>query len=393
MRRAERVEKICRSLARRGWLEVFKPHGLNLTAPNLVAELSRNLKIDRSQPGFSDFCLDGHKGVEPGDPARSLLYHGLASPDVHPIAGRRNIGNDAYPSLEELDAIENYIYSLKPFEQSDLEEAFFGVFAYKYRPAASSAHGYHADLVFSRTGIARVGTAEAAWHGPWRSFRADPPKRNGISVCPARYGAFIAKATSADDHYLIPLIGRRDEQDDPVRTFHYPVHKLFPGSDCISGAEIDLSFQEYHRNEKLRKLHVVGGLQVAPGFDVNTSPFVRDSVNTGDLVTLVSCGASTLVTPPHRQTLVRLAFQNNLISGQSEPVRFVVPRKNDDNRFSTSLQMGIDHDARKVPEYVNIRHRVRKRGSRFVIDDLKKLGSTVWQDCGSRRVRSRTFHR
>jgi hypothetical protein len=136
---------------------------LNLVASNLAAEL-RELKIDREQPGFSDFCLEGHRGIEPGDPARSLLYHALASPDVHPIIGGKGITNESYPTLSELDAIENYIYSRKPIEQSELADLFIGVFAYEYRPASSSAHSYHADLVSSRTGVARVGTVTAAWY-------------------------------------------------------------------------------------------------------------------------------------------------------------------------------------------------------------------------------------
>jgi len=375
MARIDGIKTICRSLAGRGWTNVFGPHGLNLLASNLAAELSRDLKIDRTQPGFLDFCAAGRKGIEPGDPARSLLYHALASPDVHPIAGKGGVGNDAYPSLDELDAIENYIYSLKPLDPSELKGLFIGVFAYEYRPAGSSAHGYHADLVFSRTGVARVGSREAAWHGPWRSFRPDPPRKNGIAVCPARYGAFIAKATTEDDRYLVPLVGRRDEQNDPIRTFYYPVHKLFSGSDCIAGADIDLLFREFHRNEKLRKLHVVGGIAAAAGLDVNAHPFVRDSLNGGDLVALESCGASVLVAPRHRGSLIRMVFQDNPLSGLSEPVRFVVPHEDQkgDNRFSSSLQMVPEKQARLVPEYVNIRHRVRRRGSRFIVDDLKKL--------------------
>ena len=172
MDRIDDVERICRSLARRGWLEVFQRHGMNLTAPNLKAELSRKLTIDREQSGFTDFCLDGHKGVEPGDPARSLLYHGLASPNVHPIVGRRKISNDDYPSLDELDAIENYVYSLKPFDPSKLKKLFVGVFAYEYRPAASSAHASAA-----REGRAGTGDAAVPTRPPRRDPEGPPPTR------------------------------------------------------------------------------------------------------------------------------------------------------------------------------------------------------------------------
>ena len=300
MTRIDEVKRICRLLAKRGWSEVFERHGLDLMAANLEAELRRNLKIDREQPGFSDFCLEGSRAVEPGDPARSLLYHGLASPDVHPINPHRDTDNSNYPTPRELDAIENYIYSRKRFDLSKFDENYvIGVFAYEYRPAASGAHGYHADLVFSRTGIARVGTRESTWYGPWRSFRPDPPRRSGIAVCPARYGAFIAKS-SADDDDMVPVIGRRDEQGDSARVFYYPVHKLFAGSDCILGSSIELTFKEFHRNEKLRKLHMVGGLEAAPGLDVNAYPYVRDSLNCDDLVTISSCGSSILIVPRHR---------------------------------------------------------------------------------------------
>jgi len=375
MSRLDEIKQICRSLAERGWAELFQRQGLDLLARDLESELNRVLKINRGQPGFSDFCLEARRGIEPGDPARSLLYHALASPDVHPAGADRKIGNGCYATIDELDAIENYIYSKKPFDSSKLSEQYvIGVFAYEYRPAASGAHGYHADLVFSRTGIARVGTREAAWHGPWRSFRPDPSRRSGISVCPARYAAFIGRPSTADDD-PVRVIGRRDEQDDLSRTFYYPIHKLFSGTDCISGSRVELTFKEFHRNEKLRKLHVVGGLEAAQGLDVNEPPFVRHSLKGGDLVKLVTTGASVLVMPRPTPTLVRLAVQKNPFSGKVEPARFNVPPKGRSNRYSTSLQMPTNGDARPVPEYVNIRHRVRKHGRRYVIDDLKRLGS------------------
>lgn len=371
MSRIDNVVRICRSLADRGWNHVFLEHGLNLKAPDLEAALERPLAIDRSKTGFADFCLSGHRGVTLGDPAKSLLYHALASPDVHPRPRGGQVVAAAYPTLAELDEIENYIYSLSPLKLGASTDLIIGVFAYEYRPAASSAHGYHADLVFSRTGVARVGTAKPAWYGPWRNFRPDPLRRGGISVCPARYGAFFVRTDDSD--YNTPVMGRWDEQGDPTRTFYVPAHKLFPGSDCIEGADLELVFREYHRNEKLLKLHTTGHLETVEGFDVKSYPFIRDSLNGGDLVTLVPCGASTLVAPRPRPTLVRTTKQSNSVTGESEPVRFTVPAQNRDNRFSTSLQMNTEGDARLMPEYVNIRHQVKKgRAGKFSITDLKK---------------------
>src|SRR5580704_17140838 len=60
--------------------------GLDIGKADLAAELARKLAIDRSVPGFEDFSLAGTRGIEPGFPAASLLYHAFASPDVHPSA-------------------------------------------------------------------------------------------------------------------------------------------------------------------------------------------------------------------------------------------------------------------------------------------------------------------
>src|SRR5258708_38229385 len=109
----DRVTSICRRLARKGWADLFALHGLSLdsftlrTPSKLGAELRRKLpRIDRTVEGFEDFSPTGIRAIEGGNPAASLLYHAFASPLVHPFpaAGRTA---DRYPTLEELDAIEN----------------------------------------------------------------------------------------------------------------------------------------------------------------------------------------------------------------------------------------------------------------------------------------------
>ena len=49
---------------------------------------------------------------------------------------------------------------------------------------------------------------------------------------------------------------------DQQREFCFPVRKLFAGRECFSdtGANIAVSFAEYHRNEKLRRIHREGGV-------------------------------------------------------------------------------------------------------------------------------------
>jgi hypothetical protein len=73
------VHRICQQLAPHGWRELFSAHGLNIEASELEAELLRPLsQIDRSLDGFQDFCQEGYRGIEPGKPSQSLLFHALA---------------------------------------------------------------------------------------------------------------------------------------------------------------------------------------------------------------------------------------------------------------------------------------------------------------------------
>ncbi len=212
-----------------------------------------------------------------------------------------------------------------------------------------------------------------AWDGAWRGFRGDPAGQSGIAVTPARYAAFLAEARrplAAD-----PIMGRRDERNDPHRTFLFPVHKLFEGKSCVAGATITLDFIEYHRNEKLKRIHSAGGVKVARGFDIEKPPFVRDSKNTDDLVALHRVGASVLVVAQQHDQLVRTAEQKNSVSRKKEVVRFVVPPGTTTNRFSSSLQLPTSGAARIAPEFVNIRHRVVQAGisAGVTIDDMQLL--------------------
>lgn len=67
------------------------------------------------------------------------------------------------------------------------------VFATEYRPAPETVHRKHADICFSRTGVARVGTAEPLYEPQIRGFLPFV-KDNDFSfrVLPARYSAYLA---------------------------------------------------------------------------------------------------------------------------------------------------------------------------------------------------------
>jgi hypothetical protein len=353
-----------------GWGDLLRAHdNLNVVdPPDLAAELARPLAhVDRTLPGFRDYAPEGRRAIEPGDPARSLLYHALASPLVHPPTAGGPPSPEVYPTLEELDVVENYVYAAARRNRSDFpEDAVVAVFAYQYKTGTRSPHGLFADVAYSRTGIARVGTTGSNYDPARRSFWPVPSGGgDALAVMPARYGAFLAVARRPAPGDVI----LNDEQtNDRVRTFLFPVHKLFPGDECLVGSSLSIDFGERHLNEKLRRLHADGDLEVVAGFDVDAPPFVRDTrdgVGGEPLASLQTAGATRLVVPAGTAPLVRTATQRNASTGKDELARFLVPSATDDNRFWTSYQTPV-RDApetptrigRKAPGYVNIRHLV-----------------------------------
>ena len=108
----DQVEKACKRLAVHGWRKLLLEHGLDITADNLEQELLRDLPaIKRSVDGFSDFAVEGKRGIEPGKPAQSLLFHAFASPNV--LKGVDGKELDAFPTLAEIETIENYVYGIQ----------------------------------------------------------------------------------------------------------------------------------------------------------------------------------------------------------------------------------------------------------------------------------------
>ena len=173
---------------------------------------------------------------------------------------------------------------------------------------------------------------------------------------------------------------------DSSLQFLFPVHKLFPGKECLfagDGTPIDLTgltFVETHVNEKLRRIHLAGPGN--PGrvpplhqFNIDQPPFVRTTADSGDLLELEEVGASVLVVPVPG-AIVRTATQA-VSGGGSELVRFKVPKANVRNRFWTSLQLPATDNGRAAPEYANIRQVVTpKTGGGFKIEDLNQRKDT-----------------
>ena len=339
----DEVKLVLQRLAPLGWKDLFIKHGLDITAANLATELEKLLgSIRRDLPGFESFTTAGIRAVEPGSPAKSLLYHALASADIHPTSdGKPSNNPQAYPTLAELDTIENYIYSRARRTLASFTNPVIVVAAYQYRHTLRSPHGKHADFAYSRVGVARVGNEAYRYAAVSRSFTSTPKTGDrGFAVLPARYAAFIAeyRNPSRADAVL------RTVDIDRQLVFTFPVHKLFAGKECLwvdQDTPIDISTCDlvaYHISEKLRRIHT--NVADNPGFvpplaifNINAPPFKRDSQDTADLVKVEKQGASILVVPRAHPTMVRTATQK--VGNKDEIARFKVPTASPSNRFAT----------------------------------------------------------
>lgn len=274
-------------------------------------------------PGFATFA--GLRAIHPGRPEFSALYHALASPSVAAAPG------GAYPSLEQIDLLEDWISALAPIPSSGDRYAL-AVLAYEYRPAALTPHRAYDDLVFSRTGIARIGQEPANYDPRGRCFRNEPRDRAAskhFAVAPARYGLFLVREVGYEE---ASFFGYDEKNGDKGRTWLKPERKIFMGDPAIGGASF--VFGERHRSEGLRRLATVANLairsedQFLPGQsapkpdaskpDLQRPPFFCMSSTIGekklasehntDLVVIERRGSSALLGSPPAE-LIRPATQ------------------------------------------------------------------------------------
>ena len=318
-------------LSRNGWITYLKDAlgvNLSLTGDALRAELVKELNagklkilMDNSESGFDDFA--GVNLIKPGFPAFSLLYHAMASPRVRPAVVT------AYPNIDQLDVLENYIYALTEWDhlksiygvQSN-GDLVLAVFAYEYRPAFKTPHHDHADMVFSRTGVARVGQDEMNFDRINRCFTNQP--KDGIpvqraAVVPARYGLFIAKQVKSNQIDLLTTGvykpgDKFDDQEDHQRTFLQPIRKVF-NNDMLFG-EANLSFTESHRSEKLAKLVEHTNLK----FYNDLKPTVRTSSHLIVQDPKVTHVQSSFLVISKPEPLIRISKENG------KPIYFLVPK-------------------------------------------------------------------
>jgi hypothetical protein len=372
----DEVRAVCGRLAPLGWADLLAAHGLDIEAADLGAELARPLTaIDRDVPGFEDFAAEGIRGVQPGIPARSLLFHALASPNVTVRADGRELGG--FPTPAELAVVENYVFGVRPPSLPDLlaraADASLAVvvFAAEYRPSSQTPHQRHADLVFARTGVARVGTAEPRYDGRRRGFLpgvdGDP---HGIRVLPARYAAYVAMRRPGDEASFIPLRFRRASQQEPGdagRQFWVPLHKLFAGTECIRGLDLTVTLSATHVNEKIRRIHLALGPDASwhrP--DVDRPPF-RFTDGIAALTADPDLDPGTVVPEAHPRLVEPAVFQGR-------PLTFRVPP----NRpLSSSFNIAAEGLWRHGPEYVHVRSRVDDDGTEVDLNEDPDVAETV----------------
>lgn len=373
----DQVKQVCDRLANHGWRELLLQHGLDITAANLTAELGKILpNIKRTIPGFTDFADEGNRAIAPGYPARSLLYHALASATV--ITGAEDRELTAFPTLTEIEVVENYVYGVKPPSLAELRvkanyaPLAIAVFVSEYRPASDTPHQKHADLCFSRTGVARVGTAEALYDGKNRGFL---PFVEGDSqamrVIPARYSAYISVIRRGDRPGYKPM---RVRDGDDRRLFWFPLHKLFNGNECLRNFNLTLNLEANHLNEKLRRIHLqLQNQGYDTGWsepDISNPPFIFTE-GIAEFSQDPDDGTGILIPTVHPNLVQAAEYQG-------KPLTYQVPA-NYGLTLSSSLLIPSDNEARRAPEYVHARHQVLPNGTVTDLNERPDVARIVAQ--------------
>jgi hypothetical protein len=388
------VKKICTRLAPQGWAGLMKKHGLDISASDLEKELAKPLSgIDRKIPGFEDFANEGTRGIEPGVPAHSLLYHALASPAVLQDGSGRSL--KGFATMAELYTLENYIYASRKASFDDLKKKYgsdlaVAAFAYEYRTIDRSVHGFHAEMAYSRIGVARVGSAPPRYVPDTRGFTSrhatDPYE---VCVTPARYGAFLAvRKKGVSTHGPMDPQGSVDCMDaDRDLDFWVPVHKLFSGKECIRGAELKVSKSMFHYGVKLRRLREY--IHDKSGDDLAKPPFTISDGLAAWVGTSGPGGCPGLLAPVPKKRLVDVATKKDgkpwsfpvdpILTRKGEPsASGCQPTRNPPTVIAASA--GIPTAAvtsccvnvRPSPEWIHVRFQVGKDGK---ITDLNKQTS------------------
>lgn len=268
------------------------------------------------------------------------------------------------------------------FPHADIAVA---VFVTEYRPGAETVHRRHADLCFSRTGVARVGTAEPLYDPRARGFVPfDDEDQHVFRVLPARYAPYVAVQLKGNESLFGPMnfnLFSEEPGDDSTRDFWVPVHKLFSGAECVRGLDLTVALDAHHVNEKIQRIHLelkrLGHDTNRQETDLERPPFVftegiAEFSRDPD-------GGEGLLTPVVHERLIEPAEY------EGKPLHFRVPSeeflqsKNPEQRenWSPSLLISPTQEgARHSPEYVHVRHEVNADGT---IEDLNDVADVAFR--------------
>lgn len=392
------LKQILERLAPHGWAELFQAHGLDVTADDLEHELTRPLtSIDRRLSGFSDLSPTCTRAVEPAAPARSLIYHAFASPMVtEGPSGRLT----AFPTPADIDVLENFIYASAKRRLADIHDiaretvrSLGGngdgalavvMMASEYRNAADTVHGLHADTAYSRTGVARAGTAEPNYVGEARGYWP-ASATNEIHVIPCVWKPFLCIRAPASRDTLQDPAGfgpMTPVRSDLEAAFWLPLHKLFDGPECLSGEDIGIDWQTHHENTKIARIHAFFESMDVPSLvgqaDFQAKPFrmtegIADFGDGSDL-------PSGAVVPVPSTAMVAIATDDS-----DRPVSFAVPpRKTEPHGsigfFWSSLELRTPGSDRPVPEYLHVRHFVDASGTLRSLNDHRDMMARIQED-------------
>ena len=364
----DELQKICQRLAPLGWRDLLMKvthNSLDIqqTSPaKLKAALTKPIaNVDRTLPGFEDFDGNGRQGITPGRPSQSLLYHALASPCVTRDGTGAPLLEFATPT--EIETVENAVFGLEPPKLASLVQAAGGklavvVFALEFRPAVDTPDRAHADLVFSRTGISRVGTARAKYLPDKRGFwPEDDNNPNAFRVIPARFTAWLAVSVTGDKARVMGKLA-----NDKGHKFWVPVHKLFDGPECLDGLDLTLAPTAEFYNMKLLKVRefLTPNAKVSPKYPYVIKEGLADLVQHGEF-------GRMCVVPTVHEALVAPAIDEN-----GKLATFKVPKLGERGKEEGRGFGALEPGSGKYPAYIHIRTMV-KNGQLIDLNDEPEL--------------------
>ena len=398
----QEFRELLQRLAAGGWQPLFERLGLDPGSASLKADLLRDVDDIagiRTLAGFEELCGRARRLIEPGKPAESVLFHAIASPAVRVAPDGADL--TAFPTAADLDLAENIVFGLQPPSLPDIVARFpgqnlaVGVFAREYRQKAGTVHAGHADMVFARTGITRVGTLPPHWDGRRRAYSPLEPGDDihAFRVLPCLYGVYLAVQAKGDagdfgpykmdrtfeaaaKFGAAPQSLTRDAQHD----FWVPVHKLFSGTESLKGVTLDIALGEKHINEKLRRIHLANMGRPSTfdsGFslpEIDRPPFVIES------------GLAGFLDPAtHGQGALSAAPRDRLIEPASidgEPLATSVPPSRTLNASFTIEAVEVISPinrtgAHRAPEWMHVRRQVRADGTERDLNEIERVEETV----------------